>query len=490
MARATNGVLPLNLPLLTLVLGIGGTFQYGLHISLINSPSKYIQKFINSTWEQRYGTILHPDTIMLFWSIIVSIYSIGGLLGSLIVGYLSVTFGRKKTQLYNNLVAILGAVLICMSRAVQSFEMIMLGRFLYGINAGVSLNLHTMYIGECAPQSKRGMVTVSVSCAIAIGKLMGFVIGLRELLGTEELWPYLLASSAIPALIQLVTLPFFPESPRYLLIDKGDKAGCLKAMQQLWGPGEHSMEMENMLTEKEAVGEQVKSLKDLLVDRAVRWQMITLMLLCAAIQLIGINAVYFYAYDIFQNAGISASEAPYMSLGIGITEILTTVICGFLIDGLGRKPLLWVNYVILTVTLTLLTITLTFQDSYVWLPYASCMLIFIFTLSYGLGPGGVTCVLPTELFVQCYRTAAYTITGAFIWLGLFLIALAFPFIEEAMGTFCFIFFLLYCISSAVFSFWILPETKDRSMMEIRESFNKLNFGAKGNKEDMFSCTRL
>ncbi|CAJ0930316.1 unnamed protein product [Ranitomeya imitator] len=334
----TIKVLPLNLPLLTLVLGIGGTFQYGLHISLINSPSKYVQKFINVTWEQRYGTVLHPDTIMLLWSIIVSIYSIGGLLGSLIVGYLAFTFGRKNTQLYNNLIAIVGALLMSTSRVAQSFEIIILGRFLYGINAvflytspqGVGLNLHTMYIGECAPQSKRGMVTVSVSLAIAFGKLMGFVIGLRELMGTEEMWPFLLATSAIPALIQLVTLPFFPESPRYLLIDKGDKDGCLKAMQQLWGPGEHSLEMKSMMTEKEAVGEQIKGLKDLLVDRAVRWQMITLLVTCGAVQLIGINAVYFYAYDIFQNAGISAGEAPYLSLGIGIMEIFTIVLCAHL----------------------------------------------------------------------------------------------------------------------------------------------------------------
>ncbi|XP_056387364.1 solute carrier family 2, facilitated glucose transporter member 11-like isoform X2 [Hyla sarda] len=456
MARPIPGVLPLNLPLLTLVLGIGGTFQYGLHISLINSPSKYVQRFINSTWEKRYGTILHPDTIMLLWTTIVSVYSIGGLLGSSIVGHLSFVFGRKKTQLYNNLVAILGAVLMCMSRAAQSFEMIMLGRFLYGINAGVSLNLHTMYIGECAPQSKRGIVTASVSFAIAMGRFMGFVIGLRELLGTEELWPYLLACSAVPALIQLLTLPFFPESPRYLLIDKGDKEGCLKAMQQLWGPGEHSTELKSMLAEKAAIGEQMKGLKDLLVDRTVRWQIISVLLICGAMQLIGINAVYFYAYDIFHNAGIPANEVPYVSLGIGLMEMLTAVLC----------------------------------DKYSWLPYVSSMLIFIFTMSFGLGPGGVTCVLPTELFVQCYRPAAYAICGAFLWLGLFVIGLAFPFIEEALGTFCFIFFLVYCILMAMYSFWILPETKDRTMMEILESFNKLNFGAKKDKEDKLVCTRL
>ncbi|XP_068098728.1 solute carrier family 2, facilitated glucose transporter member 11-like [Hyperolius riggenbachi] len=487
MALSTSQVLPLNLSLLTLVLGIGGTFQYGLHISLINSPSKHIQRFMNSTWERRYGAALHPDTLMLFWSMTVAIYSIGGLLGSMIVGTLAVKFGRKKTQLYNNVVALLGAVIMCTSQVAQSFEMVILGRVIYGINAGVSLNLHTMYIGECAPQSKRGMVTVSVSLAIAMGKLMGFVVGLREILGGEELWPYLMSVSAIPALIQMATLPLFPESPRYLLIDKGDKDGCLKAMQQLWGPGEHQAEMENMLAERKAVGDQVKSVKDLLMDRSVRWQMISLVLICGAIQLIGINAVYFYAYEVFQNAGISSNDAPYVSVGIGITEMITIVLCGFLIDRVGRKSLMWVNCTILAVILTLLTVTLSLQNSYTWPPYVSSVLIFIFTLTYGLGPAGVTCVLPTELFVQSYRPAAYALSGGMLWVGLFVIGLAFPFIEEAMGPFCFTFFLVYCISVAVYSFWLLPETKDRSMMEIMESFNALNFREDKNKT---ICTRL
>ncbi|XP_053308783.1 solute carrier family 2, facilitated glucose transporter member 11-like [Spea bombifrons] len=474
--KPATGVLTPNLAFLTLILGIGGTFQYGLHITLINSPAKHIQGFINNTWYQRYGTTLNPDTVMLLWSFIVSVYSIGGLIGSLVVGYLSVTFGRKKTQLYNNVVVLLGALLMGISRTANSFEMIILGRFLYGINAGVSLNLHTMYIGECAPQRLRGMVTVTVCFFIAFGKLMGFVVGLRELLGAEEMWPYLMSASAIPALIQLATLPFFPESPRYLLIDKSDKDGCLKAMQMLWGPGDHGSEMDEMLAEKKAIeGEQIKSVKDLLRDRSVRWQMISLVLICGACQLIGINAVYFYAYDVFQKAGIPATQIPYMSLGTGFTEILTSILCGSIIDRLGRKLLLWTNYGMLALTLALLTTTLSLQDSFYWFPYVSSILTFILTLSYGLGPGGVNCVLPTEMFIHSYRPAAYCLIGVMNWVGLFVLSLVFPFIVEALGPFCFIFFLVYCFSMAVFTFLVLPETKDRSIMEILESFAPLNF---------------
>ncbi|XP_053555764.1 solute carrier family 2, facilitated glucose transporter member 11-like [Bombina bombina] len=488
-SQAGTGACTLNLFLLTFILGTGGTFQYGLHISLINSPAEYIQRFINTTWHHRYGSSLQPHSIKLFWSFIVSVYSIGGLLGSFMVGYLSVKFGRKRTQLYNNLASILGASLIGLSLTAGSFEMIILGRFLYGFNAGVSLNLHTMYIGECAPQRLRGMITVTVSLFIALGKLMGFVVGLRELLGSEVLWPYLMSVSCIPALIQLLVLPFFPESPRYLLIDKGDKDGCLKAMQKLWGPGEHKYELDGMLAEKKVIeGEQSKSVKDLLKDRSVRWQMFTLVLVCGFIQLIGINAVYFYAYEVFKKAGIPTDQIPYISLGIGITEILTTMLCGSLIDRVGRKILLWVNYGLIALTLTLLTVTLSLQDLYSWFPYVSSMLIFIFTLSFGLGPAGVSCVLPTEMFVQSYRPAAYVLIGTLNWLGLFILALAFPFIEEALGSFCFLIFMVYCLSMSVFSFLMVPETKDRSILEILDSFKQLNFKKQGNKK--ICATRL
>ncbi|XP_041438115.1 solute carrier family 2, facilitated glucose transporter member 11-like 1 isoform X1 [Xenopus laevis] len=487
-SQVHTGQLTLNLILLCLVLGIGGTFQYGLHISLINSPAEHIQKFINNTWQHRYGSPLHPDKITLFWTFIVSVFSIGGLLGSLIVGYLSVRFGRKKTQLFNNVFALLGAALMMLSPVAKSFEMIIAGRFLYGVNAGVSLNLHTMYIGECAPKRLRG-ISVTVSLFIALGKLMGFVVGLREFLGSETLWPYLMAFSAVPALIQLLTLPFFPESPRYLLIDKGNKKDCLKAMQQLWGTGDHVVEIDDMLAEKNTLeGKPMKSIRDLLMERCVHWQMISIVLTSGAIQLTGINAVYFYAYDVFRNAGIPTPQIPFVSLGIGVTEALTTVLCGFVIDRLGRKPLLWINYGVITVTLSFLTATLSLQDLYSWMPYFSSALIFIFTLSFGLGPGGVCCVIPTEMFVQSYRPAAYALIGILNWIGLFVLAVSFPFMEAALGAFCFVFFIIFCICMAVFSFLILPETKNRSILEIVESFNQMNF--KHQKRNAVCSTRL
>ncbi|XP_064322707.1 solute carrier family 2, facilitated glucose transporter member 11 isoform X3 [Phalacrocorax carbo] len=457
-----------NLFLLAFVLGIGGAFQYGLQVSIINSPAEYIKSFIHETWLKRYSSSPSEETITLMWSFVVSIYSIGGLLGSLSAGYLSVRFGRKKAMLFTNIPALLSATLMGLSRLCGSFEMIIAGRLFSGVCGGLALIIHLMYAGECAPLELRGLIAITASTATAIGKFVGFALGLREVLGVDALWPILMAVNALPALIQLLTLPFFPDSPRYLLIDKKDKEGCIKAVKQLWGDADHMAEIDDMMAEQEAIrGEKAKSVCDLFRDKAVRWQFITLFLVSSCMQLIGVNV-----------AGIPPDQIHYVSLGVGITEILTTVLCGFLIERAGRKALLWKSYSVMALALGLLTVTLSLQDSFSWVPYCSVALIFIFIMSFGIGPAAVVCPLPTEIFIQSYRPAAYVFNGATNWIQLFILGLLFPFIVEGLGSFCFIIFLTYCLSMAIFVFLVMPETKGKTILQVMEEFNCLNYRGK------------
>ncbi|NWZ83554.1 GTR9 protein, partial [Poecile atricapillus] len=196
------------------------------------------------------------------------------------------------------------------------------------------------------------------------------------------------------------------------------------AVKQLWGDGDHVAEIDDMMSEQKAIhGQKAKSVWDLLRDRAVRWQLITLFLIISCIQLIGINVVYFYAYSIFTKAGIPPAQIHYVSLGVGTTEILSTVLCVT-----GRRTLLWKSYTVMALALGLLTVTLFLQDSFFWVPYCSVALVFIFIMSFGIGPGGVVCPLITEIFIQSYRPAAYVFNGVTNWIQLFILGLVFPFI--------------------------------------------------------------
>ncbi|XP_044785813.1 solute carrier family 2, facilitated glucose transporter member 11 isoform X6 [Bubalus bubalis] len=117
--------------------GIGGTFQFGYNLSIINAPTLYIQEFTNETWRMRTGQPLPDHLVLLVWSLIVSLYPLGGLLGALLAGPLAVTLGRKKSLLVNNVFMLAAAALFGFSRRAGSFEMIMLGRLLVGISAAL-----------------------------------------------------------------------------------------------------------------------------------------------------------------------------------------------------------------------------------------------------------------------------------------------------------------------------------------------------------------
>ncbi|NXT25493.1 GTR9 protein, partial [Syrrhaptes paradoxus] len=268
------------------------------------------------------------------------------------------------------------------------------------------------------------------------------------------------------------------------------------AVKQLWGDGDHMAEIDDMVAEQEAIGgEKAKSVCDLFRDKAVRWQVITLFLVSSCMQLIGVNVVYFYAYNVFIKAGILPAQTHYVSLGTGITEILSTVLCGFLIERAGRKTLLWTTYTVMALALGLLTVTLSLQDSFSWVPYCSVALIFIFIMSFGVGPAGVLCPLPTEIFIQSYRPAAYVLNGATNWTQLFILGLLFPFIEMLLGPFCFLIFIVVLVISAILIYFFVPETKGKSTSEITEEFKTRQFKKKQHQtmeknatEDKTFCT--
>ncbi|XP_066522357.1 solute carrier family 2, facilitated glucose transporter member 11 [Hoplias malabaricus] len=465
---------------LTLILtvcsaAIGGTLQYGYNLSIINAPTAYIQKFINETCVERWDTLLESNQVTMIWTLIVSAFSVGGLLGSLLAGPMAIKFGRKQTLLLNNGFLLISAVITLSSRSMKSFEMIILARLLVGVSAGVSMNVQPMYFGESAPKALRGAVAFSSAVFTAMGILLGQVAGLTEVLGSEDHWPYLLASNAIPSLLQLLTLPWFPESPRYLLIDRKDREACNLALIRLRGCDVFDAEMEEMLEEQRAAGEaHAKSLWELLTDRSLRRQLCIIMAASSAMMLCGNDSIYFYASYIFQEAGIPSDKIQYAVIGTGACEFTASIVSNLLIERVGRRLLLIVGYALMAVWALVFTVALSLLGRVPGMPYLSMVCIFVYILSFGMGPAGVTGILPTEIFDQMARPAAYMMAGSIMWISLFLMGMTFPFIVNSLGQFCFIPFCGVCIVSAVFISFALPETKGKTLAEITAEFDKQN----------------
>ncbi|XP_073672162.1 solute carrier family 2 member 11, like isoform X1 [Paramisgurnus dabryanus] len=417
-------------------------------------------------------------------------------------------FGRKKTLLLNNVVAICGAVLMLLSKMALSFEMIMVGRFLCGINAGVGLTVHTLYLLECAPKRLRGMVGVSVASFVSFGKFTGQLLGISELLGTEERWIWLLGVSGVAGLLQLLTLPFLPESPRYLLLERADKDGCEMALRRLWGAkNDPKPEMEEMLAEHAALkGVKIHRVMDLIFDISVRWQLLTIIVTFITLQLCGINAVYLYSFDVFQAAGIPKENVRYAAIGTGLCEISASLACVLFIESTGKRVLLFRGYLLMAAALALLTVTLYLQASVTWMPYCSLVLILIYIVVFSTGPGtsthsrpytrsvsdrcvcssvvstlsilsftaAVTSPLPAEIFTQSYKPSAFAVGCTLNWVGLFLVGMLFPLIVKHLDYFCFLIFFAFCFFSGIFVWFSVPETKNKTVLEITEDFKKMH----------------
>ncbi|XP_077482045.1 solute carrier family 2, facilitated glucose transporter member 11-like [Stigmatopora argus] len=459
---------------------IGGTFQYGYNISIINSPTGFIQTFINDTYTKRWGKSLETSHITLFWTFIVSAFPLGGLLGALLAGPMAVRFGRKNSLLLNNSFLFAAAVLVLLCRTASSFEMIAVARFLVGINSGVSMNVQPMYFGESAPKHLRGAVAFSSAVFTAFGILSGQVVGLTVVLGTEALWPYLLASNMLPGLIQLLTLPWFPESPSYLLIDRGDREACARALERLRGGASPTLEMREILAEQgkhpqPGPGPSAKTPWSLLKDPDLRPQLRTVAWASGAMMLCGNDCIYFYASSIFLQAGVPPDKIQYAVIGTGASELTASVLSNFLIERVGRKRLLVGGYVLMSCWTVVFTVALTLQRRGVeGTAYLGTVCVLAYILSFGSGPAGVTGILPAEIFDQAARPAAYMVAGSLMWISLFLVGMLFPSIVGSLGSFCFLPFLVVCLLSAVFLGLSFPETKGKNLVEITAAFAKKN----------------
>lgn len=332
-----------------------------------------------------------------------------------------------------------------------------------------------MYIGEIAPKRIRGAVVALFQLLITLGLLGAQVLSLTEILGTEELWPLLLALTAVPSILELFVLPFSPESPRCLLIDRKQEKEAGIALIKFRGTEEIDEEIEEMkreAAEESSISQQ--SVLEICRDKSLRWQIITVFVLHMGQQLCGINAIFFYLNSILENAGVDEEQQNYASVGVGSVNVIMTIISIATVERLGRRGLLAVGYGLVSFWCVMMTIALSLQDLVSWMPKFSIACVIGFIIGFAIGPGPVAWILTTEMFQQTARPAAFTIGCVLNWTSNFLLALIFPFMQRAMRQYVFIFFLVVGVLCTAYVIIIIPETKNKSFQEISRMFAKRN----------------
>ncbi|XP_023955169.2 solute carrier family 2, facilitated glucose transporter member 1 isoform X1 [Bicyclus anynana] len=456
--------------------GCWSAFQHGYNTGVINAPQAVMSEWLHK--EALSGTNLtisakDDPKVTTVWSIVVAIYCVGGMIGGVITGAIADRFGRKGGLLLNNLLVFISVALQACSKMANSAEMLIVGRLVIGVNNGLNAGLAPLYLSEIAPVSIRGSIGTVYQLVITITILLSQVLGLESILGTTVGWPWLLAITTIPALLQCCTLPLCPESPKYLLLNRGAELHAQRALNWLRGDVAVHGEMEEMHqeAEKNKVSKKV-TLRELFSNRSLRQPLLIAIVVMVAQQLSGINAVIFFSTDIFSSAGLSESQSQYATLGMGAMNVVMTVVSLLLVEKAGRKTLLLTGFSGMIVCSVGLCVANSYVTKYVWVSYLCIALVILFVVMFAVGPGSIPWFLVTELFNQASRPAASSVAVTVNWTANFIVGLSFLPLTHLLGSNTFIIFAVFQFLFILFIAFKVPETKNKTIEEITAMFRQ------------------
>ncbi len=382
----------------------------------------------------------------------------GTVLGSLTGSWPADQFGRRPTLLAVGLLFLASAIGCAFAPNVGFF---IGARFIGGLGIGISTVAAPLYISEIAPPAQRGRLAAMFQFNIVFGIVIAFASNaLLAGIGVNA-WRWMLGVAAIPSLVYTVMCLGLPESPRWLLTRKGDRAAALHVLA---------------LVMRGATPEQLEATANGIVAASAKqtshagfwtWRLrvpITLAFLVAFFnQLSGINAILYFAPRIFAMAGLAPQAALLQSVGIGVTNLIFTFGGLWLIDRLGRRTLLLIGSVGYIASLGACSWAFyTRHESIV------PICIFAFIAAHAIGQGTVIWVLISEIFPNRYRAAGQSLGSGTHWVFAALLTTVFP---VMVGVFApgaiFLFFCGMMVLQLVWVLTMVPETKGVPLEEIQ-----------------------
>jgi SP family facilitated glucose transporter-like MFS transporter 1 len=448
----------------------GTAFHFGYASGILNSPQANIEAFINETNHRRNNnTKISDSTVTFIFSLAVSIFALGGMIGGLFGGLVTDRLGRKGGMLANNIVSITASLLMFLSKPTHSYELLLIGRFFIGLACGYGSSVAPMYINEVSPKNVRGTFGASFQLGIVIFVFFAQVISLNNILGSPTTWHYSLALPIVFSIMQIILFFIVPESPKYLLLKKNDEAGAEKALRWFRGHPNVHHEVTEMQEEKNQQ-QKAATIGDLFRTPIVRWALFIAVVLQLSQQFSGINAVFYYSSVIFKKAGYSSTTAEYINLGTGAANVIVTTLSVFLMDRAGRRILHMTGLGGMCLTVTILFISL-LQSTHAW-NIISVIMTVSFVAFFGVGPGSIPWLITAELFNQAYRVPASSIAVLANWSANFVVALGFkPLFVNATKIYTFLIFTVLLTVFFLFTFFLVPETKAKSVDTIYAEIN-------------------
>uniref|UniRef100_A0A915BHL9 Major facilitator superfamily (MFS) profile domain-containing protein n=2 Tax=Parascaris univalens TaxID=6257 RepID=A0A915BHL9_PARUN len=457
---------------------IGGSFQFGYHIGCINVPQQVIKEWYVDSHEHLFGN--RPaieDIAKIQWSITVGLFAVGGMIGGLLSGWVADRLGRKGAMFANNVLAVIGAILMASARYVNIYPLIMIGRVVIGVNCGISSGLVPMYLTEISPVNLRGAIGSVNQLLVTIAILFSQIIGLPQVLGTRQLWPLIFAFTIVPVILQMCTLPFCVESPKYTLIVRDRAQQAEIDLKKLRNKEDVSAEMDVMREEAAAMAATEKVSMPGLFKGDYRWPMFIAIMMMMAQQFSGINVAMFFSTAIFEGAGLGAN-AIYATLGMGLCNVIMTLVSVYLVDHpkFGRRLLLLIGLAGMMVTSILLTFSITLYNAdkvnNQWASYPSMVFVFLFVIAFATGPGSIPWFFVSELFDSGARGAANSIAANVNWTSNFIVGTSWEFLNQTLNQYAFLLFAGFLAFFIFFTWVYVPETKGRSVEDINAEMKR------------------
>jgi MFS transporter, SP family, arabinose:H+ symporter len=405
------------------------------------------------------------QTIQALWGLTPGVHGIvmasalyGTVVGSLVGAWPAERYGRRPTLFWIGVLYFVSAV---WSAVAWDAPSLIVARFIGGLGIGLATVTAPMYIAEISPPAYRGRLTGLFQFNIVFGIIAAFASNALLAGIGDDAWRWMLAAEAPPALAYTLMCLIVPESPRWLLTRKRDRSAALRVLA---------------LIEPDAPGAQLEREADAIVAASASqpadarfWTMrqrvpILLAFLVAFFnQLSGINAILYFSPRIFELTGLGRQAALLQSIGIGVTNLIFTIVGLWLIDRLGRRTLLTIGSFGYIASLGLCAWAF-FTQNFAIVP--AC--IFAFIAAHAVGQGAVIWVLISEVFPNEHRAAGQSLGSATHWIFAALLTTAFPAMVTAFAPGWI--FLFFCGMMALQLLWVrtmVPETKGVPLEELQ-----------------------
>lgn len=398
--------------------------------------------------------------------IIVSGVLAGAAAGALAGGRLADLFGRRRLLIATAVIFAAGALICALAPTVG---VLIFGRIVVGLGIGLSSGSVPVYISEVSPAEARGWQVSVFQLAITIGILLAYLVD-YAFAGIQS-WRWMFAVAVVPATIFAVGMYFLPESPRWLARN-GEPGVARAVLTRIRGTDNVDAELSEIETSLSRSSERGR-FSDLF-HASVRPALVVGIGLAIFQQVTGINTVIYYAPMIIQSAGISsASGAILATAGIGGVNVLMTIVSMWLIDRVGRRPLLLVGISGMIVTLGALGYVFRLSGHSGALAWLAVISMMVYVASFAISLGPVFWLLISEIYPLKIRSSSEGFCATSNWAANLVVTLTFLSLVGWIGASkTFWLYGLLAVASWIFSFALVPETKGRTLEQIEEYWRK------------------